>query len=194
MVNSTTLLSSSPSAELIQQVSKNWWVLLIRGLLLICIGSYALSQPGMTLASYCWVLGIFVLSDGLVTTIFALTHKMDSKGFTLARGLVTLLIGIFMVGHPLLMGAMVALTLIYILAFHSLVSGALEIYVAIRDRKAIKGEVWMMLSGTFSILFGLILLSGPFLFAKVLIQVSGAFAILFGMVAVFASFRFKALK
>ncbi|WFB34901.1 DUF308 domain-containing protein [Kiritimatiellota bacterium B12222] len=187
--------SSTPVAELlVQQVSKNWWVLLIRGIMLIIIGGYALSVPGVTLATYCTLLGIFLIIDGIMALIFAVSHKMDSKKWILLRGALSLLLGIFMLAHPLFIGGLVAVTLVLLVAIQSIISGSLEIVVAIRDRKAIQGEGWMMLSGAFSILFGIILFARPVVAAAVFIQVAGVFAILFGIAAIFASFRFKALK
>jgi len=194
MDNINVPLSTSSTDSLIKQFAKNWWVLLIRGILLVFIGIYALTVPGITLASYCWVLGIFLMVDGMMALVLGFSHKVESRTWTIVRAFLTLLVGIFVVGHPLLIGAIVGVTLIIILAIHSLVSGSLEIYVAIRDRKEIQGEGWMILSGLFSVLFGVVLLSAPLLSVKVLIQVSGVFAILFGMVAIFTSFRFKTLK
>lgn len=182
------------SEDLINALAKNWWMLLIRGILLILVGGYALSAPGLTLATYCWVMGIFLVVDSIFTLLAGVTHKMEHKSWVLARGVLTLLVGLFMVGNPLLFGGLVAITLVMILAIHSVVNGVLEIYVAVRDRKAIAGEGWMMLSGAFSVLFGMVLFSAPVLGAALFIRIIGAVAIFFGVAVVFSAFRFKALK
>ncbi len=179
---------------LVKELSKNWWVLLLRGIFLLILGGYALTAPAMTLAVYCQILGIFLLADSIVAFVLWMTQKMESRGWMLLRALLTMLVGIFVVIHPLYIGALVVVTLVLILAFHSIVSGALEIYVAVRDRKAIQGEGWMMLSGAFSILFGFVLLSRPLLSAALFIRISGFMAIAFGIAVIFTSFRLKSLK
>jgi uncharacterized membrane protein HdeD (DUF308 family) len=190
----TSPLLNDPAKFVIQHLSKNWWILLIRGIFLIMIGSYAISSPGITLASYCLVLGFFLIADGILALIFGMGYHIDNRGWVLIRAALSLLTGLFMVGQPLLFAAVAGTMLVFILAFQSLFAGVLEIMVAIRDRKAIQGEGWMIMSGLFSVLFGLVLLSKPLLSVVVLIQVSGIFAMLFGFVAVFSAFRLRKLK
>ncbi|MDF3128213.1 DUF308 domain-containing protein [Kiritimatiellaeota bacterium B1221] len=192
----TTEQSALPEVplEMVTQLSQNWWVLLLRGIFLLILGIYALTAPAITLAVYCQILGFFLLADSLVAFVLWFTRKMESRGWMLIRALLTMLVGIFVIAHPLLVGAAVVVTLVMILALHSLLSGALEIYVAIRDRKAIQGEGWMMLSGAFSILFGFVLLSRPLLSAALFIRISGFMAIAYGIAVIFTSLRWKSLK
>jgi uncharacterized membrane protein HdeD (DUF308 family) len=56
-----------------------------------------------------------------------------------------------------LMPAITALALVYVIAAWALVTGAFEIAAAIRLRKAIAGEWFLGLSGAASILFGIML-------------------------------------
>jgi uncharacterized membrane protein HdeD (DUF308 family) len=190
----TDTLPADSAAFVLQHLSKNWWILLIRGIFLVLIGGYATSSPGLTLATYCLVLGFFLIADGILALIFGMGYHIDNRGWVLIRAALSLLTGLFMVGQPLLFAAVAGTMLVFILAFQSLFAGVLEIMVAIRDRKAIQGEGWMIMSGLFSVLFGLVLLSKPLLSVVVLIQVSGIFAMLFGFAAVFSAFRLRKLK
>ena len=190
----TDTLPADSAAFVLQHLSKNWWILLIRGIFLVLIGGYATSSPGLTLATYCLVLGFFLIADGILALIFGMGYHIDNRGWVLLRAALSLLTGLFMVGQPLLFAAVAGTMLVFILAFQSLFAGALEIIVALRDRKTIQGEGWMILSGLFSIFFGVVLLSKPLLSVVVLIQVSGIFAMLFGFVAVFSAFRLRKLK
>jgi uncharacterized membrane protein HdeD (DUF308 family) len=190
----TDTLPADSAAFVLQHLSKNWWILLIRGIFLVLIGGYATSSPGLTLATYCLVLGFFLIADGILALIFGMGHHINNRGWVFIRAALSLLTGLFMVGQPLLFAAVAGTMLVFILAFQSLFAGVLEIMVAIRDRKAIQGEGWMIMSGLFSVLFGLVLLSKPLLSVVVLIQVSGIFAMLFGFAAVFSAFRLRKLK
>ena len=50
--------------------------------------------------------------------------------------------------------------LLYIIAAWALLTGVLELIAAVRLRKVIQNELWLILSGVASVLFGIVLLYG----------------------------------
>jgi len=70
----------------------------------------------------------------------------------------------------------------------------MEIIVAIRERKEIRGEGWIILSGVFSILFGIVLVMAPLLSLALFIRVCGVFAILFGIMCIYSAFKLRSVK
>ncbi|QDV68401.1 hypothetical protein Poly24_21100 [Rosistilla carotiformis] len=179
---------------ILNAIGANWWVLLIRGILLIVLGIYALVNPGLTLLAWAFMIGCFLIADGVLAIVAALAGWTQSRGWTVLRGVLAIVAGAFAAGHPALIGAVAALTVVLLIAAGSIFSGILEIVVAIRERKAIEGEGWMILDGVFSILFGVVLAMAPLFTASLLIRISGGFAILFGLVAIYCSFQFRKLK
>ena len=75
----------------------------------------------------------------------------------------------------------------------AIAGGVLEIIVAIRERKEIEGEGWLILGGLLSIVFGGILLMAPFTSSLILISILGVFAICFGVALIVNSFRVRKL-
>jgi len=73
--------------------------------------------------------------------------------------------------------------LIYIAAW-SLATGVLEIAAAMKLRKELAGEIWLLLSGILSIAFAIVLMWFPLAGALGLIWLIGAYAIGFGVVLI----------
>ncbi len=166
----------------------------MRGLFLIVLGLYALFNPGLTLLAWAFMIGCFLIADGVLAIVAGIAGWTESRGWTILRGVLAVIAGAFAAGHPALFGAVAAITVVLLIAAWSIIGGIFEIIVAIRERKAIQGEGWMILDGVFSILFGIVLASAPLLSGGLLIRLSGAFAILFGCVVVFSSFKLRKLR
>jgi len=76
----------------------------------------------------------------------------------------------------------------------AIATGILEIVAAIRDRKEIEGEVWLILGGALAILFGMLLLMAPLIFGVLIVQILGAYAIIFGISSIILAFRIRKLR
>ena len=174
-------------------ISRLWWLVLLRGIVLVILGGYALAKPGMTLVGFTHVLGIFVLIDGVLAIIAGVLGWTESRGWTIVRGALGIIIGGFVLGHSVVVGAITATIIVLIIAFQSIFSGVLEIVVAIKERKQIDGAGWLIFSGVLSVIFGMLLLTAPLASTLVLIRILGVFAILFGIALVSNSFRLRKL-
>ena len=190
-------MSESTVAGRIQRVgqvlSQLRWLVLLRGILLIVLGGYALYRPGMTLVALTQVLAAFAIIDGMLAIVAGIMGVTESRKWTIARGLLGILAGIFVLANSLLVSLIAGVTIVLVLAFQAIASGVFEIIVAIRERKQIEGEGWLILSGIFGVLFGGILLSAPFASLVTLVWVIGFFAIFFGVVLIVNSFRMRKL-
>ncbi len=170
-----------------------WWLILLRGILLVVVGVYAISRPDMTLLAWTQVLGVFVLADGVLAVVAGIMGWTVSRVWTIVRGALGILIGMFVLGHPILVGTITAMAVVFVIAFQLIAGGVLEVIVAIRERKEIQGEGWLILGGLLSIVFGGILLMAPLASSLTLIRVLGMFAICFGIALIFNSFRMRRL-
>ncbi|TWT87621.1 acid-resistance membrane protein [Pseudobythopirellula maris] len=177
--------------ELLSLVAGLWWVPLLRGMMLIVLGGYALLTPGLTLVAFATVLGVFVLFDGVLAILAGAMGWVASRWWAIARGLLGVGAALFVLAHPALVGVVGVTTLVLLLAIQSIVAGVLEIVAAVRERNQIEGEWWLILGGVLSVVFGGILLSRPVLAGALLIQVLGAFAIVGGVALVVASLRLR---
>ena len=81
------------------------------------------------------------------------------------------------------------------IAFWSVFSGAFEIAAAIRLRKEIEGEIWLILSGFLSVLFGVVvtwmLLTRPVESFLALGWLIGFYAAIFGVMMILLGLRLR---
>lgn len=182
---------ATPGDHVADIISSIWWLMLLRGIVMIALGGYALFTPGLTLVALTQVLAIFAIIDGVLAIVAGAMGWVESRWWTLLRGVLGIVVGLFVFVHPIVVGTIAAMIIIFVIAFQSIAGGILEIIVAIRERKKIEGEGWLILAGVVSIIFGVVLLMAPLLAAAVFIQVFGVFAIIFGIALIVQSFRLR---
>lgn len=184
-------VNASPRERLTEIISSLWWLPLIRGVLLLALGGYALFLPGMTAIMLTQIVGILLIAEGILAVIAGILAATSSRGWTIFRGALVILIGIFVLGHSAFVAGVTATVALYVIAFGVIASGVFEIMAAIRDRKEIEGEGWLLLSGGLAVLFGLLLLIAPIAFGLFIVRVLGAYAILYGISLIALAFRVR---
>lgn len=182
---------NSPSQRLSQTIAGLWWLPLVRGILLLILGAYALFRPGMTAVILTQVIAIFLIAEGILAITAGILGQTPSRGWTMLRGVLEIVIGVFVLGHSVIVAGVTVTVVMYLIAFCAITTGVLEIVAAIRDRKEIQGEGWLMLGGALAVVFGVLLLMAPLAFGLFLVRVLGAYAILYGIVLIFFAFRVR---
>jgi uncharacterized membrane protein HdeD (DUF308 family) len=181
--------SAFSGGSLLHGLARNWWLILARGLSAIGFGALAFIWPGPTLLAFVLVFAAFALIDGLLSLIAAISGEAPESRWWLALcGIVGVVAGALTFVWP----AMTALTLLVFIGCWSVARGALEILGAIRLRKLIDREWWLIAAGVLSIVFGVALLVQPAAGAIALIYVIGAYAILYGILLAMLSLRLRA--
>jgi uncharacterized membrane protein HdeD (DUF308 family) len=176
---------------LIETLKRHWWVPVLRGVAAIVFGIIAFVYPGLTVAVLVLLFGAWVLVDGIFRVIGAIGHRTSDKewGFDLVIGIVGIIIGFLTFHAP----AITALALIIYIAAWALMIGATEIALAIKLRREIKGEWFLILMGLLSIVFAIMLLWNPLPGALALVWLIGSYAIVFGILAIILGFRLRSL-
>jgi uncharacterized membrane protein HdeD (DUF308 family) len=166
-------------------LSRNWWTLALRGLLAVVLGLVAFLWPQRVLAGLVLVFGAFMAVDGVLTVIAAIVERSEYRQWWLVmlQGLIGIVIGTI----SLLLPGMTALALLYLIAAWTLVVGVLEILIAVRLRKELRGEWLLVLNGVFSVLFGLALVIWPNAGAVVLLWVVAGYAVVSGVLLIVLS-------
>jgi uncharacterized membrane protein HdeD (DUF308 family) len=176
---------------LLETLAKNWWAIALRGVVAILFGVMAIAWPGLTLGAFVLLFGVFAVVDG----IFALAAAFAGGSGRPWWALVLKSIVSFAAGAvTFLLPGITALALLFVIAFWAIVVGLMEIMIAIRLRKEIKGEMFLALSGALSIVFGLLLIARPGAGALALTWMIGGYAIGFGLILLALSFRLKGLR
>ena len=167
-----------------------WWIGLLRGIAAIIFGTLALSLPGITLEVLILFLAVFLLVDGAFNVFASLSHYKDTKYWwlLLLEGIVSAIIGIITLIWP----QITAIALLFLVVFWAMVNGFFRILAALQLRKYTKGEWFLIFSGIFSLIFGMLLLIWPDKGLLVLIWMLGFYSFIFGILLI--SFAFKARK
>ena len=165
--------------------------LIIRGILAILFGLFALFMPGLTLSTFVLVFGVFAIVDGIISIISSLTKIKEEHNwwYLLMQGILSILVGGLVIRAPFLTEVLIV---IYI-AIWMIAIGALEIVTAVRLHKVIKGELWYVLSGVISILAGIIILYNPMGGLWALTWLIGFNAILFGIIFLIMGWRLSTI-
>ncbi len=180
-----------PRENVATAIGRLWWLPLIRGLLLLLLGGYAMINPQLTIGVLATVIGIFVIIDGVFVVLAGVVEKVPSRAWIITRGVIGILIGLFVVANPLLVSGITATLLLYLLAFSAILIGSLEIVGAIQDRRQLEGAGWFVLVGALTVLFGLCVLMAPISFGLFMVRVLGVFAILAGVSLLGFAFRLR---
>lgn len=170
-------------------LARNWWSLVIRGLLGICVGIVAFVWPGITITALVLLFGAYALIDGIVSITGAVkaVAAHDRWGALLFEGIVGIGAALVTVLWP----AITALSLVFVIAAWAIVTGVMEIAAAIRLRKIIPGEWLLILSGIASVVFGVLVAAVPVAGALVIALWFGAYAFVFGVMLVALGFRLR---
>lgn len=170
-------------------LSRNWWLMLLRGLVAIGFGILIFAKPQISLQALVYLFGIYALVDGLVGISVAIEARkeVDSWGVLLLWGLIGIAVGVLSFLRP----DITALGLLYTIALWAIATGVLEITAAVRLREVIRNEWLLILAGLVSVAFGVWLVARPDVGALVVLSVIGAYAILFGVLVVVFAFKIR---
>ncbi len=176
-------MAEAVAAPVAEMVKRDSTMLIVLGIITVILGVVAMIAPMIAGLTVALMIGMILIAAGIVRTVFAFKCKSWGKGILVfLLGLLTLLVGLYMVARPGV--ALVSLTLF--LAAYFVVDGIFGIIEAF-DLKPIKGWGWMLFGGIVSILLGIMIWRQW--------PISGAWAvgILVGVKLLFAGFEMTAI-
>ncbi|MEN7546575.1 HdeD family acid-resistance protein [Rapidithrix thailandica] len=178
-------------AKLIKKrLIRNWWLFLLRGILILVFGILALINPGSTLLALAVVFGSLIMVSGFFFILAAFFNTQNEGwGWVLFEGLVDVLFGIVVLSYPI----EVVKIFILILAIWVLMIGIVQIVASLHWRKIYDGWWIVFTGGLASVIFGFLFLSNPFGGAAALMIVIGIYAMLLGASVIYLAFRIKNL-
>jgi uncharacterized membrane protein HdeD (DUF308 family) len=168
-------------------LSRNWWVLLLRGIVAIVFGVLTWLLPGISLAALVLLFGAYSMVDGILGAWTAIAGRKEHEHWwvLLLEGLVGIGVGILTLFAP----GVTALALLFYIAIWAIATGVLEIVAAIRLRKEIEGEWLLVLGGLASVAFGVLLMARPGAGALAVLWIIAAYAVVFGVILVVLAFK-----
>jgi uncharacterized membrane protein HdeD (DUF308 family) len=173
---------------MLDDLARNWWLVLLRGICAIIFGGLTLMWPGLSLLTLVLLYGVFALFDGGLAIGAAIMGGAPSPRWWLA--LVGVL-GIAAGAVTLMWPGITGIVLLYFIAGWAIAAGVFEIVGAFRLRKEIEGEWWLIGAGILSVLFGVLILMFPGAGALGIAFAIGWFAIVYGALLIGLSLRLK---
>jgi uncharacterized membrane protein HdeD (DUF308 family) len=172
--------------------TRDWWMFAVRGVAAIVFGILALIWPETTLQVLVLLFGAYVLVDG-ITLLVAL-----ARGDVLARRHFwpVAIMGVLGIGAGLatfVWPDLTALTLLYVVALWAVATGILQVMTGITLRREIDGELWMVLGGLLSIVFGAYLIVFPGAGLISLVWLVGLWALAFGFSSLGLAWRLRTI-
>lgn len=172
-------------------LSRNWWLVVVRGVLAILFGLIALFWPGLTFFLLVLMFGVYAIVDGLFAIYSGVVRSRYSSRWWvfLLEGIISLIAGVIALARP----GWAGVALVLVIAAWAVVTGILEIIAAVRLRREITNEWLLGFSGFVSILLGILLFFQPLTGGLVVTLMIGAYALIFGVLLVFLGFRLRKL-
>lgn len=168
-------------------LSRFWWMILLRGVVAVIFGIMIFTSPGLSLLSLVFLFGGYAFIDGVGNVVTAIAGRDEQENWwvLLLAGLAGVGVGLLTFFRP----GVTALVLLFYIAIWAITTGVLQIVAAIRLRKIIEGELWMVLGGVASVLFGILLVANPGGGALTVLWLIGAYAVAIGAITIILAFR-----
>jgi uncharacterized membrane protein HdeD (DUF308 family) len=180
-------------ADTVRTGVKNWWWFIIKGLLLIITGMVIFSRPAEGYVGLSVLFSLVILGVGLTQIFFSIGNSdvLAGWGWTLASGIVELIIGIYLLSFPVITMA----TLPYFVGFW-LMFRSFYLMGASMDLKSmgIAGWGWFMTGAVAVIILAFLILYFPAAGAFSIIACSATAFVLAGILNLMLAFKLKTIK
>ncbi len=172
-----------------EALSRNWWLVGLRGVLAIAFGVFTLFMPGITMLSLVAVFAAYMIIDGGFTIGSAVraAQRHERWLLLLLQGILSIAVAIIAIMWP----AITVLAFVLLVAAWAIVSGGLTFFSAFRLKQE-HGRIWLALGGLASIILGVLLVLAPIIGAVVLVWWIGIYALIFGGVLLVLAYRLRA--
>jgi uncharacterized membrane protein HdeD (DUF308 family) len=176
----------------VQSVAKTvWWLVLLRGVLMVLFGIIALVSPGIALLTLVWVFGIYAILDGIAAVALGIRTRDEPHWvWTIVQGVVSVLAGLVALVWP----GVTALALLFLIAFWAILLGVGEIGGAFAARRrGSNAWGWTLAAGVLNVVFGVLLLIWPGSGVLTLVWLVGIFALAGGIALIVLAFRVRSV-
>ena len=170
---------------------RQWWVLVLQGILGIVVGAIAIVYPDVALATLAILFGAWAIIAGLTSLAMGWTVA-SARGRSwpfLLSGAVSLIAGVIAVFLP----GLTILSLALLIGAWLVVAGVMEIFAAWRVRDEISNEWLLIALGAVRVAAGALILYQPIIGAVVAVALFATWSILGGAAALLMGWRLRQL-
>ena len=135
---------------------KNWWLVLIAGILFVMLGISFIAAPGAALVTTGMFIGVMILISGIAVTSYALSLSgTEGWGWRLVEGITDILLGILIMWNPFASVLIIPIGV----GIWAIVRGVILFIDSFSYKKMGVSDWWgFLLMGILAVIFGLIVL------------------------------------
>jgi uncharacterized membrane protein HdeD (DUF308 family) len=170
----------------VAQVSKNWWLFLILGLVSVIAGVLAIVYPDLTLLALGIFAGVSLLMIGIMEIVEAIAGDPDSRALTAIIGVLSVLAGLVCVRRP----GESLLALVIVLGFWLIIEGIVRF---IRAFSELEDRALLMGLAILDIILGILILALPDLSLVTLAVLFAISLLARGVFAIITAFKLRGL-
>ena len=159
----------------------SWWAYLLWGLGSIVLGILLITRPALTALFLVRAMAVFWLVGGVVDIIRALVARDKGGGWIIAGGIVGILAGIVILGHPILGAVLTLATLFLFAACSAIFYGVVNIVGGAVRGEAASWSWGRFLLGVLQVIIGVFMLWHPVVGTLAFTSVLGIVAIVGGV-------------
>jgi uncharacterized membrane protein HdeD (DUF308 family) len=174
---------------MVAEMSRNWWVFILRGIVAIAIGILAFVQPQATLIALIAVFAAYAIVDGILAIGAGIAIEGGPRWMLIVGGLIGIAIGVLTINRP----DVTAIALVYLIAVWAIVTGVAEAVAAYSFRAVLENEWLLVLSGIVSVVFGVVLIANPGDGVLAVLWLIGIYAILAGIIYIATGFQLRTI-
>jgi uncharacterized membrane protein HdeD (DUF308 family) len=168
-----------------------WPLVAVRGVFAVLFGILTLVWPGVTVLALAIVFGVYALFDGVGAIVQAFRPGDGAQRAAYALlGVLGVLAGVLALVWP----GTTVLVLTTLVGAWAVVTGIAEIVAAVRLRKQITGEAFLIVAGVLSVVAGVLVLVHPIAGVLGIAVLIGVYAVLYGVMLIVLAFRLRGLK
>ena len=171
-------------------IARNWWTLVLRGILALVFGFTALFWPAPTLGAVAILFGLYAVADGIFAFASGLLRPVGANRpwwSLMLEGFLGLSLGITAFVWP----GITLVVILDVIAAWAVLTGIFSIVAAVRLRQDVQGEWLLGLSGALSVILGLLLMIAPGVGLSALLWLVGVYAVAFGVALVTLGLRLR---
>ena len=165
---------TSLNSDTLREVTWGWWLALLIGVVSIIAGIIVIAKPSNSLATLAVIFGIFILVDGIVELVAALSAQTQSRGLLAVIGVISVIAGVLLIRHPL--GGVRAVALL--IGIWLIAAGLVRFVAAFETPE---NRLWRIAVSLVLAIFGIIIVSSPHIGYATLALITGIGFICYGI-------------
>jgi uncharacterized membrane protein HdeD (DUF308 family) len=175
------------SVSEVPQITRNWWLFLILGLVSVIGGILAIVYPDITLLALGLFIGISLMFIGIMDIVEAIAGAPESRALSAIVGVLSLLAGLVCLRRP----GESLLALVVVLGIYLIITGVIRF---VRSFSELEDRALLMGLAILDVILGILILSLPKLSLVTLAVLFAISLLARGVFAIFAAFRLRSLR